>query len=185
MDEKRDYRLIGKRIEEARILRDMTRSDLARLIEKSPSTITRYERGEFKKISTGEISLISMKLNVNPLWLEGKDVPMEFTTEEAADIFRDRVAIPYNEKRRKKILELDIKDNELSMITKYRLLDTHGKNIVNIVLDEEQKRCESEEYTETITLTPDDLKLLPLAKRIELEKYLDGDSGLVARKRKS
>ena len=55
---------------------------------------------------------------------------------------------------------------------------------MDLVLDKELQRSQ-EEVVSTITLTAEEIKALPLQKRIEIEKYLDRDSKLaVARRRR-
>ena len=77
-----------------------------------------------------------------------------------------------------------INDFEFHMVSKYRSLDDYGKEVVDLVLDKELQRSR-EEVVSTITLTAEEIKALPLQKRIEIEKYLDRDSKLaVARRRR-
>ena len=77
-----------------------------------------------------------------------------------------------------------INDFEFHMVSKYRSLDDYGKEVVDLVLDKELQRSQ-EEVVSTITLTAEEIKALPLQKRIEIEKYLDRDSKLaVARRRR-
>jgi len=173
MGDGRDYNLIGKRIEEARLLRGMNKVTLAKRIGKSPSTITRYERGEFGKISIGDIKNIADVLSVNPMWLEGKSNNMEVPKDVA--VFATS-AMYMNEKRHNKIIAMNLTDSELSMIEKYRFLDEHGKDMTDTVIEKEYNRCK-EEAENTIELTDEQIE------RLKLEKYLKGSQELlVARK---
>lgn len=71
-----DNALIGKRIKEARTLRNMTLDDIADDIGVAKSTIQRYEAGKITKLKLPVIHAIANSLNVDPVWLSGYDVPM-------------------------------------------------------------------------------------------------------------
>lgn len=58
---------LGKRIADARSTAGMTRKDLAEKIGVAPSTITRYERGEFDRISTPVIKAIERAVGAHLL----------------------------------------------------------------------------------------------------------------------
>lgn len=74
-----DNTLLGKRIKEARTLRDCTLNDLAEHIGINKSTISRYERGEIESPKLPVIEAIANHLHVNPSWLVGKSEDMTFT----------------------------------------------------------------------------------------------------------
>lgn len=72
--------IIGRRIEIAIKRKNVTRVDVAKIIGKNKSTITRYIKGETKDINTVILEKIANYLEVNPVWLAGHDAPMETTT---------------------------------------------------------------------------------------------------------
>lgn len=69
--------IIGNRIDEAIKRRNVTRVDVAKIIGKNKSTITRYISGETKGINMVILEKIANYLEVNPVWLAGHDAPME------------------------------------------------------------------------------------------------------------
>ena len=78
--------LIGERIEYAIKLRGKTNVDVANAIGKDKSTIGRYIKGEVEKINTVILQAIANYLDVNPVWLMGKDVQMEIDTKNNLSI---------------------------------------------------------------------------------------------------
>ena len=85
-----DNVLIGKRISEARKLRDMTFDDIADDIGVSKSTVQRYEAGKITKIKIPVLHAIANSLRVNPVWLSGYDAPMiESKQEEPQGYYLD------------------------------------------------------------------------------------------------
>lgn len=67
---------IKYRLNEALIVRNMTRNELAEKSGINKGTISRYLRGETipRSLAIGRIARV---LNVNPAWILGYDVPME------------------------------------------------------------------------------------------------------------
>lgn len=81
---------------------------------------------------------IANRYGLNPLWVMGFDVPKTLNSD--ADNFR-AFATDFNKRRRDRIIEMNIRDKELLIIEKYRQLDRHGIEMVDIVLDKEYDRC--------------------------------------------
>ena len=79
-----DNILIGKRIKEARTLRNMTLDDIADDVGIAKSTVQRYEAGKITKPKIPVIQAIANSLNVNPVWLCGHDAPMILQEEKLA-----------------------------------------------------------------------------------------------------
>lgn len=77
-----DIQEIGKRIKQARTLRNYTLDDIANEIGVAKSTIQRYENALIGKPKIPVLQAIADSLKVNPAWLSGKDVPMEIETFE-------------------------------------------------------------------------------------------------------
>lgn len=71
---------IGNRIIIAREERGVTKTELAEKVKVAISTITRYEEGEIKKIKMPVIESIAKALNVNPMWVIGKEETKEVKT---------------------------------------------------------------------------------------------------------
>lgn len=74
-----DLILLGNRIKQARIDRELTIDQLSSAINVSKSTISRYERGEFEKPKLPIIQAIANTLAVNPDWLCGKSEDKTYT----------------------------------------------------------------------------------------------------------
>ena len=80
--------LIGKRIKMARERSGLNRKELSKKINVSPSTISRYERGDFDRVKIAILEAIAKVTDVNPLWISGKseDItpppPAYYLTEE-------------------------------------------------------------------------------------------------------
>lgn len=70
-----DLKLIGTRIKEARTDNDMTLEDVAVKAGLARSTVQRYEAGLIQRPKLPVIDKLAVILNVNPVWLMGKDVP--------------------------------------------------------------------------------------------------------------
>lgn len=71
-----DMKLIGKRIKDARTLRNFTLNDIAADIGVAKSTIQRYENGIITKPKLPVLQAIAESLKVNPAWIAGCDAPM-------------------------------------------------------------------------------------------------------------
>lgn len=125
---------IGKRIAERRKQLGLSQAELARKLGMNSSTIWRYERGEIgaDSIKLPVIESMAMFLKVNPAWLVGKTEIMEPSN-----------LLPLNETEQTNINKLNA--HEKKHIEKYRSLDTSGKKIVDIVLDNECERMEKPE----------------------------------------
>ena len=150
-------KLVGDRIKEARILRNMTLDDIADEVKVAKSTIQRYETAKIKNLKMPVIQSIAKSLDVNPVWLMGEDVPMERTGKDKInDYIFEKLNIPYDSGRRfvyqvevdsqyasiiEKAINMHIHKSELEMIQKFRILDAHGKDMVSTILSKEYDRC--------------------------------------------
>ena len=105
------------RLKEARIANGLTQKQLAEKLGIAGTTVTGYEKGNSEP-------------NVNTI---GKI--MEVLRVDANFLWQDEM---------KELSTKDFSISEIKIIKKYRKLDTHGKKIVDMVLDEEAARCESE-----------------------------------------
>lgn len=104
---------IGKRIKEARENLGLTQNELAELVGVTGSAITNYEKEtSYPKESIMYKLLDSLNVDANYL-------------------FQDVVSVKYE-------FQADYKEQEL--IKKYRELDDHGKETVDIILDRETER---------------------------------------------
>ena len=72
---------IGRRIMYEREDRKLTKTELANIVKVATSTITRYEEGAINKIKIPVIESIAKALNVNPLWIIGKEESKEPKTQ--------------------------------------------------------------------------------------------------------
>lgn len=107
---------IGKRIKEARENLGLTQTELGELIGVTGSAITNYE----KETSHPKESIM-YKL-------------FEALNVDANYLFQDVVNIP------KKVNDVTL--SEFEHIKKYRTLDSHGRDLVDMVLDKETERIE-------------------------------------------
>lgn len=109
----------------------LSQKQLAEKLNMNLRTYGSYERGE-RDVSTAVLLNICKALSVSSDYLLGRDDTCSIT------------ALPTN--------EFVLSDIEKKHIKKYRELDTHGKKIVDLVLDEEYERCTYVEEEDTITL---------------------------------
>lgn len=108
---------LNQRIKEARLKMGYTQKQLGNLIGVAKTTVAGYEKNREPDAAT--IGLIIDALNV-----------------DANFLFQDEM---------KALAAKDFTIPEIRMVKKYRVLDAHGKKIVDMVLDEEYSRCESTE----------------------------------------
>ncbi len=112
---------ISERIKQYRERMDWTLADMEEKTGCPAQTLNRYELGQrIPKIDTA-IELAE-KLSINTLWLQGYDVPCDFSESEDGQ---------------------NLSSEENAHIQKYRLLDPFGKEAVNGVLNVESRRCEA------------------------------------------
>lgn len=67
---------IGRRIEQAREYAGLSKKELSNKAHVSPSTVTRYERGEFGRIKIAIIEAFANATGVNPSWIDGNSDKM-------------------------------------------------------------------------------------------------------------
>lgn len=109
-----DKAMLGRRIKEARSLREYTLDDLARAIGLNKSTVSRYEHGEIEKPKLPVIESIANELRVSASWLIGKSDVMELRKPIS-------VVAP---------VSFTLSVEEQALITKYRALDDRGRSAV-------------------------------------------------------
>ena len=151
--------MIGERLKDIREGLGMNRKAFAAFLDIPYSTYYNYEI-EARDVSSDVLITIAEKCKISSDYILG---------------LTDSKVIPsYN----------TINDFEYHLIDKYRSLDDYGKEVVDVILDKEYQR-NKDEVVGTITLSAEEIRSLPLAKRIEIEEYLDRDSKLaVARRRR-
>lgn len=110
---------IGKRIKQSREDIEITRKELAKRIQVSASTITRYEQGTIQKIKMPIINSIANALSVNPMWIIGRS---EFirTSEMKKEWSTSNISLTRHEEE---------------FIKKYRALSPAGKAAVDAVIE--------------------------------------------------
>lgn len=110
---------IGKRIKQSREDIEITRKELAKRIQVSASTITRYEQGTIQKIKMPIINSIANALSVNPMWIIGRS---EFirTSEMKKEWSTSNISLTRHEEE---------------FIKKYRALSPAGKATVDAVIE--------------------------------------------------
>jgi transcriptional regulator with XRE-family HTH domain len=114
---------IGKRIKQSREDIEITRKELAKRIQVSASTITRYEQGTIQKIKMPIINSIANALSVNPMWIIGRS---EFirTSEMKKEWSTSNISLTRHEEE---------------FIKKYRALSPAGKATVDAVIEVQYK----------------------------------------------
>lgn len=110
-----------ERLKEARLSKGLTQEYLAEQIGVAKSTLTGYEKGN-REPDMAKITKIIEILDIN-----------------ADFLFQDDM---------QNLTELVISLNEQSLIKKYRALDSHGKEIVDIVLDKEYEHIQEQQLRE-------------------------------------
>lgn len=81
-----DKDLLGLRIKDARLDREYSVDDLARIIGVNKSTISRYEQGKIDNPKLPMIESIGNALHVNPAWLSGKSDDKTFSPRGSVSI---------------------------------------------------------------------------------------------------
>lgn len=131
---------IGRRIKEAREARGLTQKELGALIDVTASAITNYENE-----TSHPKEPVMYKL-------------LDALRVDANYLFQDVVQV-------KSVFQADFREQE--HIKKYRTLDTHGRDMVDTVLQKEFDRCDSTEQEKRAST-------LPLPKQPKKEKpYLE------------
>ncbi len=104
------------RLKEAMSDANLSQSDLARAIDCNRSVISYYLSG--RNVANAKIHLkLSKILKVNPVWLEGYDVPKK--TEKEIDLFYDKFNLLNDEGKKKVNIYMD----DLLENPKYRKSD--------------------------------------------------------------
>lgn len=107
---------IGNKLKLQRISKGYSVDELGKRIGVNGSTISRWENGRLDKMGRRYIALISKELDISPLIILGMD---DKKHEDKTD------------------------KDECSMLEKYRLLDFHGREIVDSVLNIEFNQIKS------------------------------------------
>ena len=112
---------LNDRIKEARLNAKLTQEQLAQIVGVAKSTITGYEKGNRIPTATmiGEIATAT-KVDAN------------FLYQDEVSSSNGNYATP---------------DEFENIIRKYRALDAHGKNMINMILQAEYERCNSDNDT--------------------------------------
>ena len=111
---------IKDRIKEARINKKYTQEQLATLIGVAKSTVTGYEKGNSEpSIETMGKIMSALDVDANFLWQDETDFPIQ------------------------------VSYMEMEHVKKYRALDDHGKDMVDMVLEKESERMDQLQKTAT------------------------------------
>lgn len=160
-------REVGSRLFDSRKAKKMSRAELGGMIGLHESTIKRYEDGQIKSLDIDKIKEFARYLEVTPQWLMGWDddeINMTLSDREACliDSYRETTSCkqhainkylgiwdnPHPEEEE----NFDVTLVEISQ--KYLTLDKYGKEMVDMVLDKEYRRCSAMESSNTSHLTP-------------------------------
>ena len=88
-------------------------ADIARLSEISESTISQYRSG-YSKPKRDRMEVLARLLNVNPMWLDGYDVPKERNADREA--YKEYLFAHY-----------DFDHDDIALIDNYRCLNDDGQ----------------------------------------------------------
>lgn len=111
------------RLNEALIIRDVKPVDLARGTGISESTISQYRSG-YAEPKEERLRQIANYLDINPTWLLGLNVYMDFSSFKEARLNKD-----------KKTVTAELTDFEYKLIKRYRIVDETDKKLVLRILD--------------------------------------------------
>lgn len=111
------------RLNEALIIRDVKPVDLARGTGISESTISQYRSG-YAEPKEERLRQIANYLDINPTWLLGLNVYMDFSSFKEARLNKD-----------KKTVTAELTDFEYKLISRYRIVDETDKKLVLRILD--------------------------------------------------
>ena len=111
------------RLNEALIIRDVKPVDLARGTGISESTISQYRSG-YAEPKEEKLGQIANYLDINPTWLMGLNVHMEYSRFTEARLNKD-----------KKTVTTELTDFEYKLIRRYRDVDETDKKLVLRILD--------------------------------------------------
>lgn len=107
---------IKDRIKEARLKKGYTQEQLAREIGVAKSTVTGYEKGNSEpSIETIIKIMVALDIDANYLWQDECDFPVKVSYDE------------------------------MEHIKKYRDLNDHGKEVVDLILEKEYQNSKSKE----------------------------------------
>ena len=146
---------INEIIKQRRIELELTLKDIAKALNVSESTVSRYESSEIQNMGIDKIEALSKILKCSPGYLMGWITEKELPTTEQS-----------------------ITDKEKELLNKYNELDEKGKHTVNTILDMEYNRCmEGKDYlkpvaahgsmTENNIIDPRDLELAKKKKQVK------------------
>lgn len=119
---------INEIIKQRRIELGLTLKDIAKALNISESTVSRYESNEIQNMGIDKIEALSRILKCSPGYLMGWISEKELPTKEQT-----------------------ITDKEKELLDKYNELDEKGKHTVNTVLYMEYNRCmEEKDYLKPV-----------------------------------
>lgn len=119
--------MIGDMIKQKRLNLELTLEDVARALNVSKSTVLRYETKEIENMGIDKIEALAKVLNCSPLDILGYS----------------------------KTSQIELNEPEQNHVKKYRKLDAHGKEVIDLILDSEVKRIDSlAQEGSTTTATP-------------------------------
>lgn len=123
---------IGDRIKKRRTCLGLTLEDVAKTSGVSRQTIQRYESGVISNIPSDRIEKIAEALSVSPAYLMGW---------LNNDGFLEKQPFTIPQMKHLSILsDMNITTEEIQIIFKYRILDDHGKKMVDFTLENEYQR---------------------------------------------
>ncbi|MFQ8602224.1 MAG: helix-turn-helix domain-containing protein [Anaerovoracaceae bacterium] len=141
----KDYNFdIGEKIKQARKDRNISAEKLASEIGVSPSTIYRYENNDISHMGIDKLKAIATVLNTSASILLGWD----------------------NE-------QTSLNTDELNHLQMYRFLDSHGREIIDLLLKKEYERCISSSKLSSLSSSDNKINISTEEKCDEFLKEYD------------
>lgn len=123
---------IGDRIKKRRTGLGLTLEDVAKTSGVSRQTIQRYESGVISNIPSDRIEMIAQALSVSPAYLMG-------WLEKDGSLKNQSLTVP-QQKNLSILNDMNVTTEEIQIISRYRILDDHGKKMVDFTLENEYQR---------------------------------------------
>lgn len=148
------------RLKELMRIKGCSQSDISRSTGISASSISHYVNGHWEG-KQDVIYAIATIYGIDEAWLMGYDVPME---KKAPPPSAHAVSNFFA-------------DSEIALITRYRALDTYGRDAVSAVLDVEERRvAQAETHSDKAIEAPEDSA--PKTRMIPLYRPAAGAGGI-------
>lgn len=138
-------------------------------VKMNKSDISQYCSGKVEPHQE-KLFVLGCALNVSEAWLMGFNVPME---RKADDVERFMVTAQIFNSTHKQAM---LTESENNMLSRYRELDSHGRKVIDAVLDIEYERCSENKRIAANFNSNDGIELVARNNSLkpeDLEKFID------------